>query len=420
MPRQFDRRQFLAATAASSLIGADGGDRAPSYLVIVADQLTWWMTDPLQRGKLQLPNIDRLRSEGTVFERCYSTSPVCKPVRVTLRTGFYPHANTGAPNLVHPIETVEERLAERGYATRYVGKWHVSPGSKGQYVEPESRPHWRSFVGHEYSHNQFVTFVMNDRTPVPTGKWDSGTMTDFALRQLRMDAANGQRFFMQLNYLPPHHPYHTYPNWLKTYDVSDVTLRPNVPSLPGDPRIRISAYMDLVSGVDLELGRILDEVDASGMDVVVIFTSDHGDMLWSHGEEYKRKPWEESARVPLIVRGPGWPARTIDYPVGLIDVPRTIAHVGQGMDLRQPRDSVYYEFANGGNGTAWHKDFWRALVTDDGWKLAISAKGPRLLHDLTSDPYELTNLAGQAHPQETALHVRMLEWARQTGDPFFG
>lgn len=132
----------MMATAATSLAG-NLKPRPLSYLVIVADQLTWWMCDPAQRGLLDLPNIDRLRAEGTVFERCYSTSPLCKPARGTLRTGLYPHGKTRGPGLVQPADTVEFRLREAGLVTRYFGKWHQSPNPDPTgFVHAPDRLNW--------------------------------------------------------------------------------------------------------------------------------------------------------------------------------------------------------------------------------------------------------------------------------------
>ena len=133
-PIRLDRRQFMAATAAGALAPKLGA-KPPSILLILADQLTWWMCEPSQRGLLDLPNIDRLRSESTIFERCYATTPLCKPVRVTLRNGLYPHANPGDAGLQQPADTVEYRLREAGYATRYLGKWHCSPAPTPRFCD---------------------------------------------------------------------------------------------------------------------------------------------------------------------------------------------------------------------------------------------------------------------------------------------
>lgn len=411
-----DRRQFLAAAAATPLLGQLAPP--PSYLVILADQLTWWMCDPAQRGVLDLPNIDRLRAEGRIFDRCYATSPVCSAARLTLRTGTWPHANPGLNKLLQPVPTVEQELQSRGYKTQYIGKWHLSPVPVGQYVEPVDRLYWDQFIGHESSHVDDETFVMNDPTPLSTAPWDSGVMTDFAIRMMRANASTAQPFFLHVNYLPPHHPYDKYDPSMSVYSKAEGTLRPNSATAAGFPPKLVSDYMNLVKAVDGEVGRLLAELDRIGHEVVVIFASDHGDMLQSHGMNYKRKPYEEASRVPLIVRGAGWTPGTVTHPVGLVDLARTICGVGQGTDIREYRDSVYYEMVQAAG--SWSGGRWRALVSDDGWKLAISEHGPRLLFHLRDDPYEFTDRSGLGMPQEAALETRMREWAHETGDDFFG
>lgn len=271
------------------------------------------------------------------------------------------------------------------------------------------------------SHTDNVTFVHDDPTPVPTGPWDSGVMTKLAIRSMREDVAQGRPFFTQLNYLPPHHPYAIYPKFLSVFSPAEATLRPNVSGDLIVARTTIAHYMNLVRGVDLQVGKLLAELDALGSDIVVVFTSDHGDMLSSHGLSYKRKPFEESVRVPLIVRGPGWRAERVTHPVALVDLARTLAGIGKGVPLLDPRDSVYFEMATTVPArTNWSGGGWRAVVTDDGWKLALGQNNARVMYDLRSDPYELADLSGQGLSREGELVARMHEWAQATGDGFFG
>jgi arylsulfatase A-like enzyme len=371
---------------------------------------------------LQLDNLDRLRAEGTSFERCYASSPVCAGARVALRTGLFPHANPGSESLRADTPTVHARLKERGYRTHYVGKWHLSAGSgtASGYVLPQFRPDWDTFVGHEVSHSAHVTFEGEDPTPIPTGEWDAEVMTDFALDRIRADAAAGRPFYLQLNYLAPHQPYQDYPAALATYSQAQAIPRGNVPVINAPDFLKVGFhYMNATRGVDLELGRLLDALDALETEVVVIFTSDHGDMLYSHGETYKRSPYEESERIPLVVRGPGWRAGArVRYPVGQVDLAMTLCGLGQGLDLREPRDSVCFEMEQAAG--SWKQGRWRGIVSDDGWKLAVGEGGGRLLSDLSSDPLELKDLAGKGLPQEDDLLARLRAWAHDTGDAFFG
>ena len=192
--------------------------------------------------------------------------------------------------------------------------------------------------------------------------WDSAYMTDAAIEHLRRNAEEERPYFLHVNYLPPHHPYEKYPEALGVYSKVQGTLRANAEAVDGHASGDVAMYMNLVRGIDIEVGRVLAELDALESEAVVVFTSDHGDMLGSHGMTFKRKPHEESARVPLIVRGAGWTPGLVNHPVGLVDLARTICDLGQGTDLREPRDSVYYEMAQPLG--SWAGGEWRALVTD--------------------------------------------------------
>ena len=142
-------------------------------------------------------------------------------------------------------------------------------------------------------------------------------------------------------------------------------------------------------------------------------------MLYGHGQTYRRSPYEESARIPLVVGGPGWRAGArVRYPAGQVDLAQTLCQLGQGLDLREPRDSVYFEMEQATG--SWKQGRWRGIVTDDGWKLAVGEGGGRLLTDLSSDPLELKDLAGTGHPQEDDLLAHMRAWAHETADPFSG
>ncbi|MGH2370964.1 MAG: sulfatase-like hydrolase/transferase, partial [Chloroflexota bacterium] len=234
----------------------------------------------------------------------------------------------------------------------------------------------------------------------------------------------------------PHTPLNPPEAYRARYDPARLALRPNVP--PQDEaqaREELAGYYGHISALDVHLGRLLDDLERLGMAArtLVVFTSDHGDLLGSHGLYRKGSPLEESSRVPLLLRWPdGLPAGSRpDVLAASVDIAPTLLSLCgapvppgvQGHDLSpwlraeggEPGgpDAVYLE---GRMGTPAE---WRAVRTRR-HMLATDARGePAYLFDLDTDPYQMTNLAGAtagAAAQATLLQ-QLQELAAATGDP---
>jgi arylsulfatase A-like enzyme len=214
-------------------------------------------------------------------------------------------------------------------------------------------------------------------------------------------------------------------------------MRPNwVEGTPGGGRKEIANYYAPITAIDEQVGRLLRALDESGRaeDTIVLVTSDHGDMLGSHGQRLKRKPWEESIRVPGILRYPARvrPGRTtealfshVDFAptlLGLCGLPVPAAMQGSNLsslvlgETDRGPDSVFFQifvpFA--GDGTP-HP--WRGVRTSR-HLYARTEQGPWLLYDLEQDPYETRNLANDpAHASiRKELEARVAAWMDRTGD----
>ena len=310
-----DRRAFLKlAAGAPSLLGQ--GARRPNVVFVLADE---WRAQSTGYGgdrNVRIPTLDRLAAESVSFENAVSGCPVCCPYRASLMTGQYPLTNGVFINDVELKPngpTLGETFRSAGYATGFIGKWHVygSPdgkyGRRLAYIPPEKRfgfDYWKACeCTHEYNHSLY--YEGNDPTPKYWPGYDAFAQTDDACGFI--EKSKGP-FFLVLSLGPPHFPYATAPErYQEMYRNKEIQLRRNV---PGDKRREatdnLRGYYAHMSAVDDCMDRILRAIEKTGAadDTIVVFTSDHGDMMLSQGLTTKLYPWDESIRVPLLVRYP--------------------------------------------------------------------------------------------------------------------
>jgi len=379
------------------------------------------------------PNIDHLSREGVFFRNTLANSPVCCPARAVLMTGQYCHRNGMAANdlrLREKYPTLAKVLRAQGYRTGFIGKWHLDGGPRMPgYVPPGPRRHGFEFwAANECSHSHFDTQYFRDSPdPIPIRRFEAEAWTDLALEFLRDAKTDPRPFFLCVFPGPPHDPYGAPPEYMRRYDPDKIALRPNWkagPNVPG--RKEIAAYMAAVTAVDDQVGRLLGGLDETGLteDTIVLFTSDHGDMLGSQGLRLKRKPWEESIHVPGILRYPkrlkpresGALFSHIDMAPTLlrlcgVDVPREF----QGTDIfgrGKPPDSAYFQIFGPyeGDGTPAG---WRGIRTAH-YMYATFRDKPWVLYDLERDPYEMNNLVATSLRED--LHRRLQGWMARTGD----
>lgn len=388
---------------------------------------------------INTPNFDSIAADGALFTHAFSTTPVCSPYRTGLQTGRYSHS-TGF-KLQRDETTLPQVLKRQGYATGYVGKWHMTPvsaqGAGGQ-VPAEFRSGWDFFAGLEVSHDYFDTniYVNDEPEPRPIPGYESAAQTDLAIEFIERN--RDRPFLLMLSWGPPHNPYEP-PVEHDVDEPEQVPIRPNVPAERAEEaRHTIARYYGQVTSLDEQMGRLLKSLDDAGAaeNTIVCFTSDHGDMLHSQGQLLKRRPWDESARVPFVMR---WPAQlragtTHEFPFGSVNLmPTLLGFVGapipdrvQGEDLSrqilggggEPPSEVLLEQTQPGNTP--HYAQWRALRTRR-WLYAESghSETPQwLLYDAELDPFQLENLVdSEQHSRVlTELKAQLAEWRARTAD----
>jgi arylsulfatase A-like enzyme len=480
---------------------------APNLLFIFTDEQRHDTLAAYGNTRIQMPNLNRLAAASTVFERAYVTQPVCTPSRASIMTGLYPHSNGCTENnllLPDSVPCLPEMLRD-DYATGYVGKWHLGDEIFAQHGFSE----WYS-IDDEYAAYYSPRRDRTARSTYHSWLLDNGLRPDrgdvFSRHQCaRLPEQYGkpayvareassfiqrhaeEPFCLYVNFFEPHMPF--YGPRDHQYDPAEVTLPANFDNLPtaeqafkarilqqsyylrghsglplrteGDWRRMIANYWGLCSLVDTHAGAILDTLDHCGLrdNTIVVYTSDHGDMMGSHRLLAKCVMFDEAARVPLLVRLPGQTAqRRVAGPVSQVDLVPTLldlmeqpqpAHL-QGRSLRpwldgdsaaRQAEDVFIEWNGPNNGfgdivgsvslpgwmatlgqreeiVAAITDRVRTIVTRDGWKFNCSPRGEHELYNLNNDPLETRNLAAQAEHQPLLcdLLARIQSWQKQTGD----
>ena len=442
---------------------------APNILVLMTDQQRFDSLGCYGASFAHTPNLDRLAASGALFERCYATNPICTPSRASLLTGKHilDHGVLQLNDrLPHDEVLFPERLRALGYHTALFGKLHVSAVA----TESQTRHPHDGFDVYELCNEgcmhmgapyQAYSAWLAARDPafyarlkaegrgvthppreVHMTHWAAERTLDF----LEHGREPGKPFFCMMSIFEPHNPYAHYPAEMGAL-VDGGTIPVPTPRGTGpEPRdiarerhenyyadfdslspeaiARIRhGYHAAVAYADLEFGRVLDKLDALGLreNTLVIFTSDHGDMLGDHGLLVKGAYFfDPNIRVPLLMR---WPAgfgggQRIAGLVQLHDLAATVlaaAGVPEAtwrawmpdarnlLDLARGRaeavhDAVYCCYRNSGMSSGhryWDPSINATMIRDERYKLNVwQGPGAGELYDLVADPLEQENLWG--------------------------
>lgn len=420
------------------------------------------------------PNLDRLASQGIRFERAYTACPLCTPARGSIFTGLHP-ASCGAWGNSLPIyrhvPVMGEIARRRGVRAAHVGKWHLDGTHYNGTGQPDGgfEPDWwydRANFLAELPPNKRELYrletTVEDLRREGLGQADvyGHRVTDRAIDFLKR--VGDEPFVLSVAYDEPHDPWIAPPDYWEKFNPGDIPGRPNFGApLGGKPRLQQVHARDIEhfhgsitweqlvakrlkfygcnSYIDREIGRLLEAIDRlHGDDTLVIYTSDHGDMLGSHGQHDKGPMmYEEVVNVPFIVRGPGVPRGAVsDALVSQLDIlPTILDYAGvsspggfHGASLRpvleDPAARVhehvmisFHRFARAGCEVGGFYPI--RCVTDGRWKLAINLLDTDELYDLAADPYEMVNRIDDpaCRAVRDDLHDRLLAEMARTGDP---
>ena len=388
----------------------------PNIVFLLTDQ---WRAQALGyagNAQVSTPNIDRLASQSVNFTHAIAGWPVCCPWRGSFLTGQYPLTHGIIVNDVSigsDAVGLGDAFKQGGYDTAYIGKWHVDGHGRSNYIPPERRLGFDTFKAlectHDYNHSAYYAGDSAAKL-----HWDGYDVFDqTAAAQTYIQQHKGDKpYLLVLSWGPPHNPYETAPDdYRALYRPEDIALRPNVPpEMADDARRWLAGYYAHCSAIDNSVGDILKTLEETGQadNTIVVFASDHGDMLGSQGEERKQRPWDESIRVPFLMRVPGQAAREVDAMLNAHDIMPTLLGL---CDLPIPDTVEGRNFApvlDGGDDPAGGAALLACFHPFGEWTRANGGReyrgvrthrytytrtldGPWLLYDNQNDPYQMTN-----------------------------
>jgi choline-sulfatase len=440
-------------------------ERRPNIVFLLTDDQRPDTIAALGNEVIQTPHLDRLVREGVAFTRAVCANPICTPSRAEILTGcngFRSGVIDFGRKIDPALATWPKTFRAAGYHTWYVGKWHndgrpIERGyeeSLGLFMGGGGR--WAKdtvdFKGTNVTGYRGWVFQTDDGQKFP--EKGVGLTPDisrhFASAAIEFIHRRGDEpFFLHVNFTAPHDPLLLPPRYERTYRGADMPLPPNfLPEHPFDhgnfsgrdeqllpwPRTEAmvrdvtAAYYAVISHLDEQIGRILAALDKTGQadNTIVIFSSDHGLAVGSHGLRGKQNMYEHTVGVPLIVRGPGIPRGVRSaaqvylrdlFPTACDWAGLAIPETVQGKSFVPVVDGRQEEIHP--HVVCYFRDKQRMIRTDR-WKLIHYLHIDRWqLFDLQADPHEKTDLSQlPAHAGVLSdLQGKLADWQSAAGDP---
>lgn len=327
---------FLLITGSCSRNNSNNLTKSPNIVFVFADQWRAQSTGFSGNTDVITPNIDRLADESVVFTNAICNMPVSSPYRASLLTGQYPLTHGIFMNDVSlnpDANTMGKIFKASGYNTAYIGKWHLDGNGRSAYI-PENRrqgfDYWK-VLECTHNYNNSLYYANTDTFPSEWLGYDAYHQTLDAVDYIKEHANDDKPFLLVLSWGPPHAPYETAPKKYRAkFQDVDLQLRPNVPSgLSVKAQNDLRGYYAHISALDDYLHLILKSLEKENIDenTIFVFTSDHGDLLYSHGQVKKQQPYDESIKVPFLLKYPvihGKNKKIIEAPINSPDILPTL------------------------------------------------------------------------------------------------
>ena len=336
-----------------------------NIVIILSDEQRWDTPGCYGQSTVVTPNLDRMAVEGVRFANAFTCQPLCGPARSCIQTGLYASETGCSANsiaLPQGVSTVADYLAEAGYETAYIGKWHLASNAHEgdecywtRPIPPERRGGWRDYwlaadVPEYTSHSTAGWLFDGEGRKVELhDQYRADAYTDFAIDYLR-ERRGDRPLALMLSLVEPHaQPYHRLyqgpPTRRTRHEYREITyegpdhmvaqfadapLPPDLEAMPGQAHEFWPDYLAACARVDWNVGRLLDTLAELCMsdDTCVFYTSDHGCHFFSHRPTVAKCTHHESSiRIPMIARGPGFTGgETVEALVSLIDLAPTVLH----------------------------------------------------------------------------------------------
>jgi N-acetylglucosamine-6-sulfatase len=446
----------------------------PNVLVILCDDIRWNALSCMGHPHLNTPNIDRLATEGLLFENSFCTTSLCSPSRASILSGLYAHTHGVTNNFTdYPatLDSFPRRLQSSGYETAYIGKWHMGEQNDNP------RPGFDHFVTHRGQGQYFDTefnFNGSDRCVVPG--YYTTVVTDMAQRWIE-DRPQDRPWMLMLGHKAPHSFYFPEPKYEHAFDDVEVNYPHTAFRLDGKPdwirqrlltwhgiygplfdwrktfpdttaaavvdfEAMVRAYWGTILSVDDSVGRLVEILRARGEldNTLIVFMGDNGLLEGEHGMVDKRTMHEASIRIPLVMRYPPLTptgARRVSQQVLTIDLAPTILELAECEPIANVQGRSMVDLLTRGDEdwrTAWfyHYNYEKQFpytpnvrgIRTDRWKLIRYPHGDggpdrhrAELYDLVADPEESRNLIDSPQQRERIdqLNRRLVELMRATG-----
>ncbi|MFW6286858.1 MAG: sulfatase [Candidatus Sumerlaeota bacterium] len=396
---------------------------------------------------LRTPNWDRLVEEGALFERAYSNCPICMPTRFTWLYGLYAsQAPAGLLGNAHDWPTaytsIAHLLQEADYSTALIGKLHSKAGVFFHNIvkdEAETRARGFDYVDEvsgkalaywfdcrwtehleeigklDYYRSRFTDMqaVFEYGEPVPIDLDPKDTMDGYIggkAREYLQSVSTDKPFFAHVSFCGPHFPIDPPEKYWGMYRDAEVPPPEGVEDVEKieEWQDRRRRYCALIHQLDDEIGSLLSMLEERGLaeNTLVIYACDHGDMMGWNDQKHKSRPYEFSARTPMIARWPGRIAagQVFDDPIEAVDLPATIIDAaGVASDIREKipespgRSFLPLGTGKGAAAREWAYSEWGMgekawrMVYADGWKYIERGNGECELYDVIADPLEAQN-----------------------------
>lgn len=444
-------------------LNANGPTRRPNIIVIMTDEHDPGVTGCYGDKIVRTPNLDQLAREGIRFDACYTASPLCAPARNAFTSGKFISRISAWNNSCwiedDLIQSLPRLLNEAGYQSYLCGKMHFDSTKRYGFTEVGSfNKDFKTGTGKRRSYDDKKVDLQSwqERTATFYTAETSGGMkydrkvTELATRFLKEQVGQKEPFYLQIGYITPHFPliapeelYRHYQGkvpmplipagFLEQQTTNYQHLRRGFGYIDQDPATVQKGrelYWALTEWMDSEVGRLLKSIEECGLDdnTVIVYTSDHGENKGDHGMWWKNTMYEQSARVPLIIRYPErWPGGQVRQGVcSHLDLVATLAEIA---GAKKPQDwdgdsmlsyldnekipwknwavSEYYAHNIASGFTMYREGSFKYVYHN---RFDEEHPGEAELYDLTQDPGEFHNLAklAQWQPKVREMHAKLI------------